>query len=67
MKLVSKVNGTYNEVNRNLDILEREGIIINDYRKQVRHGIVRVIVLQKENERTKVLLQVLKLLEKENN
>jgi len=67
MKLVSKVNGTYNEVNRNLEILEKEGIIINEYRKMVRHNIVRVIILQKENERTKILLQALRMLEKEND
>lgn len=67
MKLVHRLGGTYNEVNRNLKILESEGIIINNYCRQVRHGTVRVIRLNKENPRTKLLLQVLKELEVDDN
>jgi predicted transcriptional regulator len=67
MQLVRRVGGPYNEVNRNLKILETEGIIINDYRKQVKHAIVRVILLNRENPRTQILLKVLKELEVEND
>ncbi|MCW3983172.1 MAG: hypothetical protein NWE96_04170 [Candidatus Bathyarchaeota archaeon] len=34
MQLVSAVGSTYNELNRNLAILEKEGIIINEYPHQ---------------------------------
>lgn len=60
MKLVEAVGSTYNEVNRNLEILEKEGIITNDYRVKVRHGKVRVIWLNRDNPKTKILLQALK-------
>jgi Predicted transcriptional regulator len=66
MKLVSSVGSTYNETNRNLQILENEGIIINTYPIKVRHGKVRVIRLNKENPKTQTLLKVLKTLEQEN-
>ncbi len=67
MKLVNAVNSTYNEVNRNLEILEEAGIITNDNRVQVRHGKVRVIRLNRDNPKTKILLQALKTLDNENN
>jgi hypothetical protein len=63
MKLVSSVGSTYNELNRNLQILEKEGIITNDYPVKVRHGKVRIIRLNKENHKTQILLKVLKTLE----
>jgi predicted transcriptional regulator len=63
MALVRRLNSPYNEVNRNLGILEKEGIIINDYRKRVRRGKVRMIILNRENPKTKILLQVLKTLD----
>jgi hypothetical protein len=63
MKLVSSVGSTYNEVNRNLELLEKEGIIINSYPVKVRKGRVRVIRLNKENPKTVLLLKVLKALE----
>jgi predicted transcriptional regulator len=59
MKLVSNVGSTYNELNRNLLILEKESIIINEYRVKVRHGKVRVIRLNRENSKTKLLLAAL--------
>jgi predicted transcriptional regulator len=65
MKLVSSVGSTYNELNRNLGILEKEGIIINDYRVKVRRGKVRVIRLNRDNPRTEVLLKALKTLDQE--
>ena len=67
MKLVSSVGSTYNELNRNLSILEKEGLIINEYRVKVRHGKVRVIRLNKDNPKTAVLLNVIKTLDQENN
>lgn len=63
MKLASTVGTTYNELNRNLLILEKEGIIINEYRVKVRRGKVRVLRLNRENPKTDVLIKVLKTLE----
>ena len=67
MKLVDAVGSTYNELNRNLEILEKEGIITDDYCLKVRHGKVRVIQLNRDNPKTKILLQALKTLDNENN
>ena len=67
MKLVSSVGSTYNELNRNLLLLENEGIIINSYPIKVRRGKIRIIRLNKENPKTQTLLKVLKTLEQENN
>ena len=62
MELVRKVNSTYNEVDRNLRILEREAIITQ------RHaGHKRKIRLNLENERTLVLLKLLKIRENSVN
>jgi predicted transcriptional regulator len=58
MELVRKVNSTYNQVNSNLQILREEGIIFDE-----RFGRMRVIRLNKENPKTMVLLQALKILE----
>jgi DNA-binding transcriptional ArsR family regulator len=58
MKLVRIVNSTYNEVNRNLQILEREGIVTQ------RHvGRMHIIRLNLKNEKTVVSLKILKILE----
>jgi DeoR/GlpR family transcriptional regulator of sugar metabolism len=61
MGLVRKINGTYNETNRNLKILEQEDIVLNCY-----YGRIRQIRLNRENPRTRLLLQALKTLESEN-
>ncbi len=58
MRLVRKVNSTYNQVNSNLQILQKERIIFDEH-----FGRMRVIRLNKENPRTKILLQTLKMLE----
>lgn len=58
MKLVRKVNSTYNQVNSNLHILEKEGIVVDEH-----FGRIRVIRLNKENFTTRLLLQALKMLE----
>lgn len=62
MALVSRTNSTYNEVNRNLKILEQEGIIINK-----RYRRLRLIKLNQKNSKTKLLIQVLKALDSESN
>jgi len=66
MKLVTSVGSTYNDLNRNLLILEKEGIIINEYPVRVRQGKVRIIRLNRENPKTKLLLAALKSLDGEN-
>jgi predicted transcriptional regulator len=58
MELVRKVNSTYSQVNPNLRILAGEGIIIDEH-----FGRMRVIRLNKENPKTTILLQALKMLE----
>jgi len=58
MELVRKVNSTYNQVNSNLQILQKEGIIFDEH-----FGRMRVIRLNRENPRTLLLLQALKILE----
>ena len=58
MALVRKVNSTYNQVNSNLQILQKEEIIFDEH-----FGRLRVIRLNRENPRTLLLLQALKMLE----
>jgi predicted transcriptional regulator len=58
MTLVTKVNSTYNQVNANLHILQETGIIFDEH-----FGRARVIRLNKDNPRTILLLQALKILE----
>jgi len=57
MGLVGNINGTYIEVNRNLKILEKEGIVTDQ-----RVGRRRVIRLNRENPKTTLLLKALKIL-----
>jgi len=57
MELVLKINSTYNQVNANLLILGQEGII-----EEKRYGRVRMIKLNRENPKTMLLLQALKIL-----
>jgi len=52
MNLVRITNSTYNEVNRNLSILEREEVLIQYYL-----GHRRIIQLNLENEKTAFLLK----------
>jgi predicted transcriptional regulator len=58
MALVRKVNSTYNQVNSNLQILQKEGIVFDEH-----FGRMRVIRLNKENVKTRLLLEVLSMLE----
>jgi predicted transcriptional regulator len=62
MGLVRRINSTYNETNRNFKILQKEGIVTDK-----RIGRMRMIRLNRENPRTVILLQALKILETENS
>jgi DeoR/GlpR family transcriptional regulator of sugar metabolism len=57
MGLVRNINSTYVEVNRNLKLLEKEGVVIDQ-----RIGRMRMLRLNHENPKTKLLLQALKIL-----
>jgi hypothetical protein len=57
MELVRSVNSTYNQVNANLQILHSEEIIFDEHL-----GRIRLIKLNKENPKTRLLLQALKIL-----
>jgi predicted transcriptional regulator len=65
MQLVQKLGSSYNEINRNLKILEAEGIIKNDYPKKVKHSTVRIITLNCSSDRTQKLLKALRDLDEE--
>jgi len=56
--LVRRINSTYGQVNRNLQILEHEGIVITQY-----YDRLRIIKLNRENPKTITLLKILKLLQ----
>ena len=58
MKLVRIINSTYNEVDRNLRILEGAGLI-----NQLYFGRKRIIRLNLENKKTLAMLKALKILE----
>jgi len=58
MKLARTVNSTYNEVDRNLRILEQEGVLTQRYA-----GHKRIIRLNFKNERTLILLKLLQVRE----
>ena len=58
MELVRKVNSTYNQVSLNLHILQKEGIVFDEH-----FGRMRVIGLNRENSRTIILLEALRMLE----
>ncbi len=63
MELVRKVNSTYNQVNRNLQILEHEEIVESQY-----CGRMRLIRLNLESPKTNALLNALRILgEREAN
>jgi DNA-binding transcriptional ArsR family regulator len=60
-QLVRMINSTYNQVNRNLLILENEKIV-----KTERLGYLRIVELNVENPKTMALLKALELLDKPN-
>ena len=57
MDLVRKVNSTYTQVNRNLQILEQEDIVESQY-----YGRMRMIRLNRENPKTEAILKALRML-----
>jgi DeoR/GlpR family transcriptional regulator of sugar metabolism len=57
--LIRIVNSTYNQVNRNLQILQKEGII-----KTKHYGHIKMIELETENPKTQALLKALHMLDK---
>jgi predicted transcriptional regulator len=57
MDLVRKVNSTYTQVDRNLKILQKEGIVEIKY-----FGRMRMIKLNRENPKTEVILKALRIL-----
>jgi hypothetical protein len=62
MLLIRRVNSNYSQVNPNLLILAREGIILEE-----RLGHKRIIWLNRNNPKTDVLLQVLDIFDKFSN
>lgn len=56
-KLIRTLNSTYNEVNRNVQILENEGVI-----KLTRLGRLKIIELERTNPKTEKLIKSLRIL-----
>ena len=57
MDLVRRVNSTYTQVNRNIGILQCEGIV-----QSRKLGRMRLIQLKREDARTKAILKALEIL-----
>jgi hypothetical protein len=57
MHLILGINGKYPQVNSELQNLQKEDLIIDQH-----IGRLRIIRLNKENPKTKLLLQALKIL-----
>jgi DeoR/GlpR family transcriptional regulator of sugar metabolism len=58
--LVRTINSTFNEVRRNLEILQDEGIV-----KITSVGSMKMVELQRDSQKTEKLLEVLRTLEHE--
>ena len=58
MELTQKTNSTYNQINSHLRVLLEEGIIFDKH-----YGRLRVITLYRDNPKTALLLQALRILE----
>jgi biotin operon repressor len=61
MAIVIKINSTHSQVNPNIHILKREGIIIES---QI--GRIRLIKLDRNSYKTKLLLNALMILESDD-
>jgi predicted transcriptional regulator len=59
--LVRMINSTYNEVRRNLEILHDEGIV-----KFTSCGKMKMVELERDNQKTEKLLIVLRTLQRED-
>ena len=57
MRLVFEINSNYNETDRNLRILGREGLIVQRY-----HDGKRSVSLNFQSEKTKHTLEIIKVL-----
>jgi hypothetical protein len=55
------INSTYNEVRRNLEILRDEGIV-----KFTSCGNMKMVELERNNQKTEKLLMVLRTLQRED-
>jgi predicted transcriptional regulator len=62
MDLVRKVNSTYGQVDRNVQILEKEGVVID---RSV--GRMRMIKLNSDNPKTAILLKALRMLKNQRS
>jgi predicted transcriptional regulator len=62
MDLVRRVNSTYGQVNRNVQILEQEGIVNSNY-----HGRMRMIKLNSDNPKTVAILKALRILKNQES
>jgi len=60
MDLVRRVNSTYSQVNRNIEILEWEGIVVTK-----KLGRMKMIQLRREDEKTKAILKALEILKQQ--
>jgi DeoR/GlpR family transcriptional regulator of sugar metabolism len=60
-QLVRMINSTYNEVRRNLEILHDEGIV-----KSTLCRNMKMVELERDNQKTEKLLMVLRTLQREN-
>lgn len=58
MELTRKVNSAYNQVNQHLHLLQQEAIVFDK-----RCGRLRLISLNRENPKTVLLLQAMRILE----
>ena len=62
MELVRRTNSTYNQINRNVRILKSEKIVIVKT-----FGRLKIIQLNRENDKTRALLKALNILNKTVN
>lgn len=62
MDLIRKVNSNYNQVNRNLIILEKQKIVTISY-----CGRMKIIRLNFENPKVMIIIEALKMLTREKN
>ena len=60
MDLVRRVNSTYSQVNRNIEILECEGIV-----ETKKLGRMKMIQLRREDGKTKAILKALEVLKQQ--
>ncbi len=67
MQPVGTIRAAYNEVNRNLELMKAEGIVADHCPEKIRYGKVRVVLLNREDHRTKKLLQALQVLDEEDD